>query len=78
MSITNNPDIVGSAREAGAATVHTVSVKGEVVATRRSAHRYPYAIAYWSRRNGEVTLIVKRWSRSPKASGGSFAIRIDN
>jgi hypothetical protein len=74
-TITTNFRIKGSARDAGANVVHTVSLDGEVVATRRSAHRYAFAIAYWTS-NG--ALIVSRWSRSAKCSGRHFAIRVQD
>lgn len=76
--ISDNYRIVGKARDAGRNVVHTVEVDGEVVATRRSAHRYSFAIAHWSRNRetGEARIIVERWSRNPKATGSSFAIRI--
>ena len=76
--ISNNPRIVGRARDAGRNVVHTVAVDGEVVATRRSAHRYSFAIARWYGQHGDRRVIVERWSRSPKSSGASFAIRIED
>lgn len=67
-----------SAREAGANIVHHVYVDGEIVATRRSAHRYDFAICRWvgSREDGTRTVIVKRWSRNSKCSrmAGEFAV----
>jgi hypothetical protein len=68
--------IAATAREAGRNIVHTVTLDGRVVGTRRSAHRYHYAIAYWTRTPSGRTIIVARWSRKPTASGSSFAIPI--
>jgi hypothetical protein len=76
--ISQNPRIVGKARDAGRNVVHTVEVDGRVVATRRSAHRYGYAIGYWTRTPSGRTVVVSRWSRSPQCTGSSFAIRIED
>ena len=57
--------------------------------TRRSAtNRYAYAIARWGKAadvvdgkivsTGERIVIVERWSNSPKASGMSFAVRVQD
>jgi hypothetical protein len=64
------------ARQAGANVVHTVYVDGRPVATRRSQHRYRFAICHWAGRvdAGTRHLVVDRWSRSPKASGRAFAV----
>lgn len=67
-----------TARHAGRNVVHTVyGYDGEVVATRRSAHRYEFAIC---RRigftdDGTARVVVDRWSRSSKCSSRQFAIR---
>jgi hypothetical protein len=65
-----------TARHAGANIVHTVYVDGEVVGTRRSAHRYLFAICRWVGKQGtpERTVVVVRWSRSNKCSSGQFAL----
>ena len=62
------------ARPAGANVVHTVYVDGVPVATRRSAHRYDFAHCRWVTQDGQRTVVVDRWSRSPKCSGRCFAI----
>ena len=78
MTITTNPDITATARDAGRQVVHTVYVKGVPVATRRSAsNRYRFAIARWHRPTGHTPyMTVERWSASPKCAGSSFAIRV--
>jgi hypothetical protein len=67
-----------TARDAGRNVVHHVYVNGEIVATRRSAHRYHFAICKWvgSRDDGSRTVVVKRWSRDSKCSrsAGEFAV----
>jgi hypothetical protein len=74
-------DVTATAREAGRNVVHTVTVEGGSVVngTRRSAHRYAYAICEWQRRSDfdePATLIVKRWSQSPKSGTGAFAVPV--
>lgn len=53
----------GHSRDAGRNVVHEVKLDGDVVGTRRSAHRYGYAICRWWRVRGESNLHVLRWSR---------------
>jgi hypothetical protein len=58
-----------TARDAGRNVVHHVYVNGEIVATRRSAHRYRFAICKWiTAHDGSRTVVVKRWSRDSKCS----------
>lgn len=65
--------VTASARQAGAQVVHTVyGYDGEIVGTRRSQHRYHYAIC---RRNGS-NVVVSRWSRNATCSGGYFAVEV--
>lgn len=73
-----NYRIKAVARDAGRNVVHEVKLDGETVpyGTRRSAHRYAYAICRWYRREGGASLSVKRWSRSPKCSGEEFAVPV--
>ena len=75
-----------TARDAGCQVVHTVrDWYGDVAGTRRSAHRYHYAICRRvSPRNpstgvpelGRAQLVVVRWSRSSKCSGSQFAVPV--
>lgn len=73
-----------TARDAGRNVVHTVvathtdGTPAEVVsATRRSAHRYAYAICRWVRpRDGKPYVVVVRWSRNAKATGDTFAVPV--
>jgi len=77
--INTNPEITATAREAGRNVVHEVKLRGETVpyGTRRSAHRYGYAICCWYRIEGESRLVVKRWSRNAKCSGPDFAVPVE-
>lgn len=70
----HNYRITGQARNAGRNVLHTVSLDGDVIAERRSAHRYDYAICRWATVDGDHTVIAQRWSRSPKCSSASFAV----
>jgi hypothetical protein len=76
-------EIKATARDAGRSVVHTVTVDGEVVGTRRSARRYEYAIAEWvtvrrDRGDGwpERRVVVRRWSGKPDAYGSTFAVPV--
>lgn len=71
-----NPAITAHARDAGRNVVHTVKMFDTVVGTRRSAHRYAYAICRWATVDGERRPIVVRWSRSAKSSGNDFAVAV--
>lgn len=71
--------VTAQARDAGRNVVHTVTLDGKVIGTRRSAHRYAYAICRWvTGVDGERTVIVARWSRNIRHSGRYFAVQIDD
>lgn len=66
--------IRGSARPAGRNVVHTVTVDGEIIGTRRSAHCYSYAFVKRTR-FGEY--IVTRYSHSGQARGDEFPVFLE-
>lgn len=79
--------VTATARDAGRNVVHTVTARYQdgtpapvYRATRRSAHRYAYAIAHWATvdANGTRGVIVDRWSKNPKAGGGKFAVPVED
>lgn len=70
-------NITATARDAGRNVVHTVTADVEVVApTRRSAHRYAYAIVAIRKRGTEPVVFVRRWSRSSKHASDEQAITV--
>lgn len=85
-SMTIESQVTATARDAGRNVVHTVSAvrnDGQAVKvyrdTRRSAStRYAYAICRWTTVNGERVVIVDRWSKNAKATGASFAVRVQD
>jgi hypothetical protein len=70
--------VTATARDAGRNVVHTVSAEGHrvVAPTRRSAHRYAYAICRWCGGDYNSFVRVNRWSRSAKCSGEEFAVEV--
>ena len=85
-SMTIESQVTATARDAGRNVVHTVSAvrnDGQAVKvyrdTRRSAStRYAYAICRWTTVDGERAVIVDRWSKNAKATGASFAVRVQD
>lgn len=74
---------MATSRDAGRNVVHTVTsvwddgTPIEVVgATRRSAHRYAYAICRYVRGHGERYVVVDRWSGSSKCRRDQFAVTV--
>ena len=80
---------IATARDAGRNVVHTVTVvcydgignevdRYEAISgTRRSAHRYSFAVCRWTtERDGRRNVVVVRWSRNAKATGATFAVPV--
>ena len=64
-------------RQAGENFIHTVTDwHGEVVGTRRSAHRYRYAICRRGLGRDRPYLVVVRWSRSARCSSTEFPLEV--
>ncbi|WP_028058339.1 hypothetical protein [Candidatus Solirubrobacter pratensis] len=77
-------EFIGTARQAGANVVHTVTVDGRDIpgGVRRSAHRYPYAFVKrttWRWEPGQAPpFAVKRWSRSNVARSGEIVVAVES
>jgi hypothetical protein len=92
MGMSPETTITATARDAGRNVVHTVTTDNPdvevIAATRRSAHRYRYAMVRYARRSNapqidgepgavyERIVIVQRWSRNPKTRGDEIAIPV--
>ena len=67
-------------RQAGKLHLHTVTDwYGEVVAERRSEHRYAYAICKRippHNEGGRARLVVTRWSKLAKSATSEFALTV--
>lgn len=79
--------VMATARDAGRNVVHTVTARyadGRPApvyrGVRRSAtNRYAFAICEWATdSNGDRAVFVSRWSKSPKAGGGKFAVAVED
>ena len=84
--MTIESQVTATARDAGRNVVHTVTAvrsDGQAATvyrpTRRSAHHYAYAICRWiTSVDGERAVVVDRWSNNAKATGASFAVRVQD
>jgi len=81
--MTTTKTVTATARQAGRNVLHTVLVNGsEVVGTRRSAGFYHYAICEWITTGYDDAgwpirrVVVRRWSKNPRASGATFAVPV--
>lgn len=75
---TDHTHIRATSRDAGRNVVHTVTDwHGDVIDTRRSAHSYSYAICRRVMRNDRASVVVVRWSKSNRCTGGQFAVRVE-